>query len=697
MVRNVYKNGKGYQLRAYLRSIVAAFFLLTLVYPSRAQWAHTNGPYGGNIRALVISGSTLYASAYRGGVFRSTDNGATWASVGLSEQINIPTLAVSGSDLYAGVSGGVYRYSGTGPWVFLGNNGLPYEPYVSMIRAIGSALFAGAYPGLYRSTDNGAHWTHADAGLTGYGLSVNDVVAADGFLFACTNDNLYRSSDGGTTWSALGSALQSKEVKTIVPFGTDLFAAVAYDGVYRSTNMGASWTRVFKDSLVEYTDVRALTVSDMNIIVGTSNGMFSSENGGITWARVKAGLTTAYITVFAHNGTSLFCGTGGAGVFRATSTGTTWSQSSTGLVSSSVTAIGINGSTTFAGTDMGGLYRSSDKGTTWIYCGIPDVRIGAFVVSGTTIFAGTSNGIYRSTDNGVSWNAGDSAQMVLSVTSFAISDSLLFAGTNTGMYVSRDQGTSWVQSNSGLSNLYIQTVAVLNHVVFASSENLYVSYNNGVTWNSIMSYTPISALAVSGNDLLVGNAGYDVYRVRESGQTWTVESPGSGVGRIRSLAVVGSNLFAGTDELGVYRTVTTGTSWNWEWLGLRGYVGALAPSGTDLYTGTDGTGVWRIPLSSFPTGVESSPAVPSAFRLDQNYPNPFNPSTTISFSLPSRSYATLIVFDVMGRDVATIVAEEMTPGNYSRQWNASGLPSGVYFYRLQAGAFMQTRRLLLLR
>jgi photosystem II stability/assembly factor-like uncharacterized protein len=88
---------------------------------------------------------------------------------------------------------------------------------------------------------------------------------------------------------------------------------------------------------------------------------------------------------------------------------------------------------------------------------------------------------------------------------------------------------------------------------------------------------------------------------------------------------------------------------------------------------------------------------PSAFSLKQNYPNPFNPSTTISFSLPSRSFVTLKIFDVMGREVATMVSEEMPAGIYSRQWNASGLPSGVYYYRLQAGAFVQTKNLVVLK
>ncbi len=85
------------------------------------------------------------------------------------------------------------------------------------------------------------------------------------------------------------------------------------------------------------------------------------------------------------------------------------------------------------------------------------------------------------------------------------------------------------------------------------------------------------------------------------------------------------------------------------------------------------------------------------FELQQNYPNPFNPSTMISFSLPSRSYVSLRVFDAMGREVATLVSGELLTGNHSRQWNATGMPSGVYFYSIHAGLLKETKRLVLLR
>jgi hypothetical protein len=85
------------------------------------------------------------------------------------------------------------------------------------------------------------------------------------------------------------------------------------------------------------------------------------------------------------------------------------------------------------------------------------------------------------------------------------------------------------------------------------------------------------------------------------------------------------------------------------------------------------------------------------YRLSQNYPNPFNPSTTISFNLKSESFVSLKIFDALGREVALLASATLPAGEHARQWNAAGFPSGVYYYRLQAGTFHETRRLILLR
>ena len=94
--------------------------------------------------------------------------------------------------------------------------------------------------------------------------------------------------------------------------------------------------------------------------------------------------------------------------------------------------------------------------------------------------------------------------------------------------------------------------------------------------------------------------------------------------------------------------------------------------------------------------------LPIKFSLSQNYPNPFNPSTTIKYSIPSNvksetSNTKLVIFDILGREVATLVNKEQKPGNYEIQFEASGLTSGIYFYKLQSGSFVASRKMILLK
>jgi hypothetical protein len=89
--------------------------------------------------------------------------------------------------------------------------------------------------------------------------------------------------------------------------------------------------------------------------------------------------------------------------------------------------------------------------------------------------------------------------------------------------------------------------------------------------------------------------------------------------------------------------------------------------------------------------------VPAAFNLSQNYPNPFNPSTVISYRLPVTSFVTLKVYDILGREVATLVNEEKPSGEYEVEFDGSALPSGIYFYQLKAGEYSETRKMILLK
>ncbi len=176
----------------------------------------------------------------------------------------------------------------------------------------------------------------------------------------------------------------------------------------------------------------------------------------------------------------------------------------------------------------------------------------------------------------------------------------------------------------------------------------------------------------------------------------------------------------GTNHVGGligYQTVSTTGSCLWDVTssGQSNGVDGFGETTTEMKSQSTFTGygwnfttVWSIDSSinngypylksNMPTSVEGVAIVtPETFSLLQNYPNPFNPSTNISFSIPTKSFVSLRVFDLIGREVATIVSEEMSAGSYTKQWIAANMSSGIYFYRLQAGSYSETKKLILLK
>jgi ligand-binding sensor domain-containing protein len=310
----------------------------------------------------------------------------------------------------------------------------------------------------------------------------------------------------------------------------------------------------------------------------------------------------------------------------------------------------------------------------WAQTGLDSGSVFALAVSGTNLFAGTvDKGVFLSTNNGTSWTAVNSGLTIPYVLSLAVSGTNLFAGIGRasisgevlgGVFLSTNNGSSWTEADSGLMKPYeVLCLAVSCTNLFAGTEGgdgVFLSTNNGTSWSAVNSgLTRISVV---------------------------------------SFAVSGTNLFAGTDG-GVFLSTNNGTSWSTVDSGLTNTnVLSLAVNGTNLFVGTWGNGVWVRPLSEMVTAVENNHNnIPNHFELKQNYPNPFNPSTTLSFVIGHSSFVDLKVYDVLGREVATLVNEEKPAGNYQVKFNAANLPSGIYIYKLQAGSLTETKKMILLK
>ncbi|HXG00804.1 MAG TPA: T9SS type A sorting domain-containing protein, partial [Bacteroidota bacterium] len=242
-----------------------------------------------------------------------------------------------------------------------------------------------------------------------------------------------------------------------------------------------------------------------------------------------------------------------------------------------------------------------------------------------------------------------------------------------------------------------------------AGNGMYLSTNSGASWTSIgtgITSTSIRSITFIGTDIFVGTQN-GIFHSTNNGGSWTQANGGLTSLNVQSLTSFGTNLVAGAG-FGLYVSTNSGGSWTTINTGLPSSFGIILPiiytlgavpfaGGTTIYAGTAGLGLWRRPASQFTSVDLLSPAVPEMFFLEQNYPNPFNPTTRIGFSIPHTSHVTLTVFDVLGNEVATLVNRNMNAGSYEVIFNAAGLASGVYFYRLQAEGLAQSRKLILQR
>ena len=145
---------------------------------------------------------------------------------------------------------------------------------------------------------------------------------------------------------------------------------------------------------------------------------------------------------------------------------------------------------------------------------------------------------------------------------------------------------------------------------------------------------------------------------------------------------------------------------HWHPTGLRGWDGSQwVVMGSTVVSGNTATltttqvysAIAFVGEPSSPTGVDDPGSLPAKFELSQNYPNPFNPATTIEYELSSEVHVVLTVYNMLGQGVATLINEVEQPGHKSVSYNGNNLPSGLYFYRLNAGKFGETRKMTLIK
>jgi hypothetical protein len=255
-----------------------------------------------------------------------------------------------------------------------------------------------------------------------------------------------------------------------------------------------------------------------------------------------------------------------------------------------------------------------------------------------------------------------------------------------------------------MRNIDIMCLSVSGTNLFAGTlqNGVYLSTNNGTSWNSVslgLLNSHIYSIAAIGTRLFAGTGGDGVFQSTDNGTSWNAVNAEFPNSNVKALAINGTNLFAGTSNDGIFLSTNYGANWIDVNLGLTNKnVFALTISRTNILAGTYEGGIWKRPLSEVTAikGLYRAGAV-KEFSLKQNYPNPFNPETKIKYSLPIQSFVTLKIYNAMGEEIATLVNEEKAAGSYDINFNASRLASGIYFYKLQSGSLIETRKLCVLK
>jgi len=372
-----------------------------------------------------------------------------------------------------------------------------------------------------------------------------------------------------------------------------------------------------------------------------------------------------------------------------------WVNVSNGIGNKQVYSLVNTGSVLFAGTFNYGLYLSSDNGNNWTTAGtgLYNRIVYSLTNFGGYLYAGTDLGVWRTSNNGAYWSVTSINNNT--VYSLAANQSRVFAGLHlSGLFYSSG-GTGWFISSLGATD--IKAITLNGNFILAGAGNnagVHVSNNNGNNWTaSSLNNKSIYALALNGSKAYAGT-GSGIYRSVDSGYTWTQTSVNNEL--IQSLAVIGENVFAGSETNGVYFSSNNGLNWSQINDGL-GSIGiySLYIFNNYIFAGASVNSVYRRPLSEL-TGI-SAVETPRGFSLSQNYPNPFNSSSKIYFQIAKQGNIKIAVYDISGKEIMILVNQTFQPGSYETYFDGSQLTSGVYFYKLFADGFTETRKMIMIK
>jgi photosystem II stability/assembly factor-like uncharacterized protein len=425
------------------------------------------------------------------------------------------------------------------------------------------------------------------------------------------------------------------------------------------------------------------------IIFASSSSLYSQ------WIQLNSGVSTQFISVcFVNQATGFVCGAEGK-VLKTTNGGINW-QSNTVLDSATLTSVFFANSNTgfIAGRILiiaspliakPVLLKTTNSGDTWA-----DILIDSGYTLWSVCFLNESSG-------------------------FAAGG--LYASGPNKLLSTTNGGTNW-QIDSFQQPGYLFTVSfndVSTGFAVGFGGYVYRTTNSGLVWNtlsfipnllvSITFLNPVLGFSTGFN--LLDSSGY-IFKTSNGGNNWELIYSDT-LGMLNEIKFVNSSTgFAiGHCEGLIYslsaRIIkTTNSGVNWFLDTLFGNIGGLSSlfftdQSTGYAVGSNGA-IFKTTNGGNPIGiVPKSKEIPETFNLSQNYPNPFNPKSNIKFQIAKLSEVKLLIFDVLGREITTLVNEPLQPGTYEAEWDGTNYSSGLYFYKLITAEYSETRKMVLVK
>ena len=506
-------------------------------------------------QVIQVEGEGPYALAATelDGIWFSSDSASTWAqATGLPPGSAVEQILLMDSVAFASTQAGFYQSVDHGSsW------SLRSPVQVGHFTAIGDRLVGGfGQDGIKISDDDGSTWTYSNDGLPfNYIMGQIRYAAPSSFcvrdstLFLTCDRGLVRSDNSGTSWVPVG--FDWHQINGMVAFQDTL---IITDGseLQFSFDDGQTWAASTVDT--DHTRTLCTAMNNGRLFVGTDNGIYYSTDLGASWQRCSGPINGSFIDIEADPDKIVIAGA--QGVFHSADHGTTWNASSGLSPGFTVTDLVEHDVYWLANSNV--MYRSADDASSWEQVYFYPLE-GLFSM-GPYLFGGYINGVRRSADDGQTWidvNNGFPFNN-MAIVCFGSEAGVLYAGSlNFGVYHSMDMGLTWMPALSGIMNEEVRSITTLNGSIFAATNGngIFRSDDQGLNWYEVNAGLPpaVALDMVSVDGLLVATFnGYGVYISEDLGAYWHPVNEGLFDRDVWSITTQGDSVFASTIGSGVF-------------------------------------------------------------------------------------------------------------------------------------------------